>query len=273
VTIPRGISARLGAAVATTTKHQARRSRYIRLLTKIPLQPTADTDRTSGKRSLVKFKQRPKPRKHPIAVLPRWVPLSAASPYRGKGCRTVRFRARELSGQVMAGGRWEWWATEAYTWEARDCEYGSGSSKRSRVMKWKKARYYPSVFTERGMLLQVNEHNIPHAYGAAARRGRNLRNNYALRLRSENWGVLCAAIGSSKPRRGYSQRSVLILLSHPAFGWLVLSVPSPQWYHTLYQAQETPLVRYSSTRRSPTFTGRTPRRINGRTTSCRISGR
>jgi len=68
----------------------------------------------------------------------------------------------------------------------------------------------------------------PRAHGAATHGGRNLRSNCALRLRSENWDVLYAAIGSSVPRRGYPQRSILILLSYSACRWLVLSVSSPQ---------------------------------------------
>ena len=61
------------------------------------LQPTADTPRTPSNRSPVKFKQRPGPRKHPISVVPRWVPLPAATPSRAKRCRTVEFKLRVLS--------------------------------------------------------------------------------------------------------------------------------------------------------------------------------
>jgi len=67
------------------------------ILSQASLQPTAYMPRTPSKRSLVKFKQRPRSRKHPIAVLPHWVTLPAASPYRGKGCRTVQFKLTVLS--------------------------------------------------------------------------------------------------------------------------------------------------------------------------------
>jgi len=77
------------------------------------------------------------------------------------------------------------------------------------------------VFTERG-IATASESTYPHAYGAATHGGGNLRISYALRLRSENWDVSYAAIGSSVPRRGYSQRSI-ILLSYSAFTSTVLT--------------------------------------------------
>ena len=68
------------------------------ILSQASLYLAANTPRTpSGKRSPVKFKQWPGPRKQPIAVIPRWVPPAAATPSRAKKCRTVEFKLRVLS--------------------------------------------------------------------------------------------------------------------------------------------------------------------------------
>jgi len=66
------------------------------ILLRASLQPAADTPRTPSIRSLVIFTPGLGPRKHPIAVVPRWVSLPAAVPSRAKRCRTVEFKPREF---------------------------------------------------------------------------------------------------------------------------------------------------------------------------------
>ena len=57
-----------------------------------------------------------------------------------------------------------------------------------------------------------------YVYGEATRGGRNLRNNYVLRLRSgENWDELYVASGLNVRRSGYLQRSILIELLNSTF--------------------------------------------------------
>ena len=68
------------------------------ILSQASLHLAANTPQTpSGKRSPVKFKQRPGPHQQPIAVVPRWVPPAAATPSQAKKCRTVEFKLRVLS--------------------------------------------------------------------------------------------------------------------------------------------------------------------------------
>jgi len=100
------------------------------------LQPTTDMPRTPSNRSPVKSKQRPGPRKHPISVVPCWVPLPAATPSRAKRCRTVEFKLQVLSwaehGQVddRDGGK------RKPTHEEVRVQFGL--KQKNQVMKWKK---------------------------------------------------------------------------------------------------------------------------------------
>jgi len=100
------------------------------------LQPTADTPRTPSNRTPVKFKQRPGPRKHPISVAPRWVPLPAATPSRAKRCRTVEFKLRVLSwaehGRVDDGNGGKRKPT------CEEVRVRFGLKQRNQVVKWKK---------------------------------------------------------------------------------------------------------------------------------------
>jgi len=132
------------------------------------------------------------------------------------------------------------------------------------------------VFTERG-IATAGGSAYPHAYGVVTHGGRNLRNNYAPPMRSENWDLLYPSISSSVPRRGYSQWSTLTLLSYSAFRWLGFSVPS-------FTATKLHFVSSSGSTAGPVqqcemirlFTSRTPPRIKDcipRTTSCRNSGK
>jgi len=91
------------------------------------LQPTADTPRTPNKRSPIKFKQRPGPRKHPIAVGVRWVPLPVVTPSRARKCRSVEFKLRVLSWAE----HWGWMVEMVGNGNlyARRYNYDLGSSK------------------------------------------------------------------------------------------------------------------------------------------------
>jgi len=97
--------------------------------------------------------------------------------------------------------------------------------------------------------------------GTATHGGRNLRNNYTLRLRSENWGALYSAIGSRVSRCRYSQRFTLILLSCSAFRWLVLRPFTAMKLHFRKHHRSSTAAREDH----QLFTGRPLRCINGRT--------
>ena len=191
------------------------------ILSQVSLHLAANTPRTpSSKRLPVKFKQRPGPRKQPIAVVPRWVPPAVATPSRAKKCRTVEFKLRVLS-----------WAEHTQVDDRnggqrkptrKEVQVRFGLKQKNQVPKLKK------VHCEMIRLLQditnycglhrmrhccFKQVNTPYVYGAATHGGRNLRNNYAMRLRSgKNSDALYAASGSSVPRRNCSLRSILIPL-------------------------------------------------------------
>jgi len=103
------------------------------------LQPTANTPRTPDKRSPVKVKQRPGPRKNPIAVVPRWVSLPAVTPSRARRCRTVEFKLRVLSwaehGRVDDGNGGQRKPTR------EEVRVRFGLKQKNQVLKWKKVRY------------------------------------------------------------------------------------------------------------------------------------
>jgi len=174
------------------------------------LQPTAGTPRTPNKRSLVKFKQRPGPRKHPIAVGPRWVPLAAATPFRARKCRAVEFKLRVLSwaehGRVDDGNGGQRKPT------SQEVRVRFGLKQRNQVLKWKKVRckiirlfgkLLMEVFKERGIAASSESTHCMHT--AQHPRWKEPEKHYAPHLRSgENWGVLYVASGSSVPRSGYS---------------------------------------------------------------------
>ena len=112
------------------------------------------------------------------------------------------------------------------------------------------------------LLLQVTDHpalhrtrhcyckriNIPTRIRRSSPWWESLRNNYALRLSSENWGALYAAIGSSVPRSGYHRDLFPFYYRIPHLDGWFLGLHRNEITLCTYQAQETPPVRYSSVR-------------------------
>jgi len=83
------------------------------------------------------------------------------------------------------------------------------------------------VFTERGVATaSESRFSIPTLIRRSNPRWEELENSQALRLRSENWDVSDAAIGSSVPRRGYHRDLSLSYYRIPHLdGWFSRSSP------------------------------------------------
>jgi hypothetical protein len=106
------------------------------ILSQATLLSTIDSPRTPRNRSPVKFKQRPGPRKEPIAMAPRWAPPPAATPSRAKRCRTVEFKLGVLSwaehGRVDDGQGGKRKPTR------EEVRVRFGLKQKNQVLKWKK---------------------------------------------------------------------------------------------------------------------------------------